>query len=105
MSLRTDVSSGSDSCAARVTEWRRMLDNVRSLSPSAPGVNSSIRIGQYAVVAAFLSTPSSRMSETTPTTSRQVPFVYGRMNLPMAADGFPQSSRARFSETIATCRI
>ena len=33
------------------------------------------------------------------------PWSTGRMRLPMAAVGEPHSSRARFSETIATGRI
>jgi len=56
------------------------------------------------VAGAFSLTPSSRMSLKTPTTSRQVPFAYGRIRLPIAAGGEPQSSRAMFSETMATAR-
>ena len=53
---------------------------------------------------AFSCTPFSGTSWITPTTSCHGIFGNSRRRFPMAADGVPHISRARFSETITTGR-
>src|SRR5271163_4233746 len=60
--------------------------------------------GQYTISGAFSCTPFSRTSCTTPITSCQGIDGYSVNRLPIAADGVPHNSRARFSETITTGR-
>ena len=76
----------------------------RRIETSSP-VKFVIRIGHNTVVGAFRCTPSSRSSLTTPTISRHADLEFSRMRLPIAADGSCHSSRARFSDTIATARL
>ena len=58
--------------------------------------------GQYTISGAVSCTPFSRTSWTTPTTSCHGIFENSRRRFPIAADGVPHISRARFSETITT---
>src|SRR5580698_5028833 len=70
---------------------------------NGPGPNMLLRIvGQYTVSGACSWMPFSRTSCITPITSRHGIDGYSRKRLPIAAEGEPHSSRARFSETIAT---
>src|SRR5579863_9641892 len=56
-----------------------------------------IRVGQYTVSGAFLSTPFSWTSSTTPITSFHGIVGYSRRRLPSAAVGEPHISRAKFA--------
>ena len=93
--------SGVRSVPARLL--RIATDIVRLMNGWSPA-NLSISTGQHTMAGAFWSTPSSRSSATTPTISRHVAFIPSLTRLPMAACGVCQSSRARFSDTIATWR-
>ncbi len=63
------------------------------------------RCGQYTVDGAGRSTPSWRMSATTPMTSLHWSFGFERMRLPIAAAAEPQYSRAKLSEISTTSRF
>ena len=64
--------------------------------------HSLISIGQYTMVVAGWSTPSSRSFPTTPMISRQGSSWLCVIRLPSASAGVFQYSRARFSETTTT---
>ena len=63
------------------------------------------RSGQYTVDGAGRSTPSWRMSATTPMTSLHGSFGFERIRLPIAAAAEPQYSRAKFSLISTTSRF